>query len=441
MSQQNLRVRGPFSIRGDVEVPGDKSISHRAALLLAIANGTAKINGFLCSTDCMATVDAVRSMGVEVEFVGESQVVVEGVGLSGLAEPSNVIDCCNSGTLMRLVMGILAGQSGTAFLTGDASLRSRPMERVIEPIRSMGATVLARSNDTRPPIVIRGGHLSPIVYTPPVASAQVKSCILLAGLFASGNTEVHESRQTRDHTERMLEYLGARVNREPGRVAVRGRCDLEARDIEIPGDMSSAAFAICTAAASPYSKVVIRRVGINPTRIGVLRVLERMGADIRVSSERVVNNEPVADVKVVGRQLLGTVIGPEEVPDIIDEIPILALIATQCLGTTEILGVGELKVKESDRLQAVEDMLARLGASVTVEGQNIRVNGPANLLPCTIDSRGDHRIAMTAAMAGAFVDGVVEVIGADCIDVSFPGFERFLVNLSRDGSAERHCPK
>ena len=436
MSEKTLKVKGPFRIQGDVEVPGDKSISHRAVLLLALSNGTAKINGFLHSADCIATINAMRSLGVEVDLSNPAQVTIKGVGLFGLTEPEDIIDCGNSGTLMRLILGILAGQNLTVFLTGDDSLRLRPIDRVIDPLRSMGATILARAENTRAPVAIRGGDLAPIAYTLPVASAQVKSCVLLAGLFARGVTEVHESRPTRDHTERMLEYLGARVRRVPGGVAVEGRSPLEARDIEVPGDISSAAFVICSAAASPNSSLTVKRVGVNPTRIGLLRVLERMGADIEIRSRRVVNNEPVADVAVVGRQLRGVTILPEEIPDIIDEIPILSLIATQCYGTTSILGAGELRVKESDRLQAIKDMLERLGASVSVEGQDIRISGPAKLRPCTIDSRGDHRIAMTAAMAGAFVDGVVEVRGADCVDISFPGFDRFLAELSSDNAGK-----
>lgn len=436
--KRGLRVKGPFSPQGDIKVPGDKSISHRAALLLALSNGTAKVHGFLKSDDCMATVKALRSMGVRIDFENESTLVVTGAGLTGLSEPPDVIDCGNSGTLMRLILGILAGQSFTTFLTGDASLRSRPMDRVIDPLRAMGATILARGRDKHPPIAIRGGSLSQIVYSPPVASAQVKSSILLAGLFADGETEVRELRMTRDHTERMLEYLGAQVFRSAGSVKVRGNCELVAKDIVVPGDISSAAFAICAAAASPGSHLTVRGVGVNPTRTGLLRVLERMGADIEVLDERIVSNEPVADLVVHGKQLQAVVIQPDEIPDIIDEIPILSLVATQCTGTTSILGAGELRVKESDRLLSIEDVLTRLGASVSVIGNDIKVIGPTRLKPCTVESFGDHRIAMMAAMAAAFVDGVIDVRDTGCIDTSFPGFERVLTELSTIDSVESY---
>lgn len=431
-----LRVKGPFAVQGEARVPGDKSISHRAALLLSLAEGSAKVSGFLRSTDCMATVNALRSMGTVIEFHGEDEMIVRGVGLNGFSEPDDVIDCGNSGTLMRLVLGLLAGQPYAAVLTGDTSLRSRPMGRVIEPLKAMGAIVVARNRDTLPPVTVRGGSLRAISFTPKVPSAQVKSCVLLAGLLADGVTEVNEARKTRDHTERMLEFLGARILSSNGGIRVDGRSRLVARDIHVPGDISSAAFAVCVAAACPGARLTVRGLGINATRTGVLRVLERMGAQIEIASKRSVNNEDVADLVVTGGILRGVDIPAAEIPDIIDEIPIIALIATQCTGVTTIRGATELRVKESDRVSSIEEMLRRLGADVSVLGDDITIRGPSRLRPCAVDSRGDHRIAMTAAVAAAFVDGVVEIRDADCIETSFPGFSRFLKAVSSSGWVE-----
>jgi 3-phosphoshikimate 1-carboxyvinyltransferase len=401
-----------------------------------MAEGSAKVSGFLRSADCLATVDALRSMGVSIEFHGEGDMTIRGVGPDGFSEPDDVIDCGNSGTLMRLILGLLAGQPFTAVLTGDASLRSRPMSRVIEPLRTMGATIMARKGDTRPPVTVRGGALSGISFTPSVPSAQVKSCVLLAGLLADGVTEVNEARKTRDHTERMLEYLGANVVSSDDGVRVGGQSRLIARDIVVPGDISSAAFAVCAAAACPGAHLTVRGVGINPSRTGVLRVLERMGAQIEVKSRRCVNNEEVADLVVTGTRLSGVDVPPGEIPDIIDEIPIIALIATQCTGVTTIRGAAELRVKESDRVSSIEEMLKNFGADVSVTGDDITVGGPSRLRPCTVDSHGDHRIAMTAAVAAAFVDGVVEIRDTDCIDTSFPCFIRFLEAVSSSGRVE-----
>lgn len=426
-------------MQGEVRVPGDKSISHRAAMLLSLSQGEARITGFLSSRDCLATVNALRAMGVEIDQTGGSELAVKGVGLSGLSEPGDIIDCGNSGTLVRLVLGILAGQQFTAFLTGDQSLRSRPMGRVIRPLREMGAFIVARGGDTRLPIAVRGGSLTPISFVPEIPSAQVKSCVLLAGLLSSGITTVSETRRTRDHTERMLEYLGAGIRSSDGRIEVEGRIALVAKDIAVPGDISSAAFALCTAAASLGSRLTVRGVGVNPTRTGVLRVLQRMGARVTVERQWSANNEDFADLTVSGAELQSVDIGPEEIPDVIDEIPILALTATQCAGTTTIRGASELRVKESDRLYTIEKMLTSLGADVEVRGDDLSITGPSRLRPCVVDSCGDHRIAMTAAMAAAFVDGAVDITDTDCIETSFPGFQEFLSGLAGTGSVESFC--
>lgn len=435
-----LRVRGRFVLQGEVRVPGDKSVSHRAAMLLSLSQGEARITGFLRSRDCLATVNALRRMGVQIDQTNESELIVNGVGLRGLSEPHDVIDCGNSGTLVRLILGILAGQRFVAFLTGDQSLRSRPMRRVIWPLREMGAFIVARGDDTRLPIAIRGGSLTPISFAPEISSAQVKSCVLLAGTLANGITVVSETRPTRDHTERMLEYLGAGISSSDGRISVEGRIPLVAKDIAVPGDISSAAFALCTAAASPGSRLTVRGVGVNPTRTGVLRVLQRMGARMVVGKRWSANNESFADLTVTGAELTSVDIGPEEIPDVIDEIPILALTATQCTGTTTIRGASELRVKESDRLYTIEKMLTSLGADVEVHGDDLRISGRSRLRPCVVDSCGDHRIAMTAAMAAAFVDGEVDIADTECIETSFPDFEGFLSELAGPGSVESFRP-
>lgn len=431
-----LRVRGPFTSQGEVRVPGDKSISHRAAMLLSLSQGEARITGFLASRDCLATVRALCAMGVRVDRTSQSELIIRGVGLNGLSEPDDLIDCGNSGTLMRLILGVLAGHGFTAFLTGDQSLRSRPMGRVIRPLKEMGAAIVARGQDTLPPIAVRGGRLTPISFAPDIPSAQVKSCVLMAGLFSSGITTVSEARRTRDHTERMLEYLGARIRSAGGRIEIEGGTPLNARDIAVPGDISSAAFALCTAAASPGSRLTVRGVGVNPTRIGVFRVLQRMGARVTVDKQWTVNNEDFADLTVTGASLRSVDIGPEEIPDVIDEIPILALTATQCTGTTTIRGAGELRVKESDRLSAIEKMLTSLGADVAVCDNDLRISGPSQLRPSVVDSCGDHRIAMTAAMAAAFIDGAVDVTDTGCIETSFPDFQGFLSKLAGPESVE-----
>ncbi len=431
-----LRVKGPFPVQGEIRVPGDKSISHRAVMLLALSRGKATIKGFLASDDCMATVNAFRSMGVDIRFLDGGDVEVRGVGLRGLSEPGDVIDCGNSGTLMRLILGILAGQPLTAFLSGDASLRSRPMSRVIRPLSEMGATVMARRDGSLPPLAIKGGHLSAISFSPDVASAQVKSCVLLAGILADGITQVNELRPTRDHTERMLDYLGARVSNADGSIRVEGGCELVARDIAVPGDISSAAFALCVAAASPGCRLTVKGVGTNERRAGVIRILERMGASIEIQAKWSANNEDFADLVVTGTSLRGVDISRHEIPDIIDEIPILSLIATQCKGTTTIRGAGELRVKESDRLKGIDRMLTSLGAKVAVSGDDIVIEGQSRLMQCRIDSSSDHRLAMSAAMAAAFVDGVVEVADTDCITTSFPEFTHLLRTMAGDDSVE-----
>jgi 3-phosphoshikimate 1-carboxyvinyltransferase len=405
-------------------------------MLLSLSEGEARITGFLASSDCLATLNALRAMGVQIGQTSRSELIVQGVGLNGLSEPHDVIDCGNSGTLVRLILGILAGQRFAAFLTGDQSLRSRPMGRVVRPLREMGALIVGRGGDALLPVAIRGGSLVSISFAPEIPSAQVKSCVLLAGILANGITAVSETRRTRDHTERMLEYLGAKIRSSQGRIDVEGRIPLIAKDIAIPGDISSAAFALCTAAASPGSRLTVRGVGVNPTRTGVLRVLQRMGARVIVEKRWSANNEGVADLTVVGAELRSVDIGPLEIPDVIDEIPILALTATQCTGVTTIRGAAELRVKESDRLYAIENLLTALGADVAVHGHDLRITGRSRLRPCVVDSCGDHRIAMTAAMAASFLDGEINVTGVDCIETSFPDFQGFLSELAGPGSVE-----
>lgn len=423
-----IRVRRAGRLTGRVAVPGDKSISHRAALFGALASGRTEITGFLEGEDCLATLKAVRALGAEVTRKGPGHYLVDGTGVNGLAEPDNVIDCGNSGTSARLLVGVLAGQPFWTVLTGDDSLRSRPMDRVAEPLRRMGATVVGRREGSRLPLAVRGARpLKALTYASPVASAQVKTALLLAGLWADGPVTVREPTPSRDHTERMLGGFGARLTVGPEGITLTPGAPLSGQPVAVPGDISSAAFFLVAAAAAPEAEVTVSQVGTNPTRTGVLEVLRAMGASIEsVTGDSAAGShavaEPFADLVVRGGALRGTEIGGALVPRLIDEVPILAVAACLADGPTEIRDAAELRVKESDRIRAVATELGRLGARVTERPDGLRIEGGTRLRGAVVQSGGDHRMAMALVVAGLLADGETVVEDTECIATSFPGF-------------------
>jgi 3-phosphoshikimate 1-carboxyvinyltransferase len=424
-----MRVEPVPALVGHVAVPGDKSISHRAVLLGAVSDGETRISGFGRSRDTEATIAAVRALGAEVEEHDVDTLTVHGVGLRGLREPASAIDCGNSGTLMRLLAGLLAGQSGRFELVGDESLTARPMERVAEPLRRMGAHV--DTTDGRAPLVVGGSELQPIDYELPVPSAQVKSAVLLAGLLADGETTVVEPLPTRDHTERMLERAGASVQRRPQSVSVRGADRLELGVIQIPGDFSSAAPLLVAAAIVPGSDLTVHGVGLNPRRTGLLGVLERMGARISVYNRHAIDGEPAGDVEIRASELVGTSVTPAEVPGLVDELPVFALAAAHARGDSVVRGAEELRLKESDRIEAVAAELRRLGAHVRATPDGFRIRGvPTRVRGGVFDARGDHRLAMLGAIAGVSSREGVELRGAEAVETSFPGFFQVLEQLT-----------
>ncbi len=399
-------------------------------MLAAMSNGPCVIKGFLASEDCLSTVAAVRALGIEIEILPENTLIVHGRARQFTA-PNGDIDCGNSGTTMRLLAGILAGQPFRSRLIGDASLTKRPMRRVIEPLLEMGANIKAEGKNDRPPLVIEGGNLAPIQYTSPVASAQVKSAVLLAGMFASGKTSVTEPSQSRNHTERMLEYFLVRPQKQDLTVSIHGGLTPESRDFQVPGDISSAAFWLVAAAAQPRSHLLIKNVGLNETRTGILGVLLRMGAHVR----EVVENEeaePIGTIEIKGGRLKGTVIEGREIPNVIDELPVLAVAAALAYGTTVIANAGELRVKETDRLAAIATNLRAMGAQVAETEDGMEIFGGAPLHGARVQSFGDHRIAMAFAIAGLFAEGETIIQDVDCVNTSYPGFHAQLDQIIRN---------
>ncbi len=411
------------SLRGDIRVPGDKSISHRALLLGALADGVSEIRGLGRSADTMSTADAVRALGATVELDLDSDLIrVTGVGLRGLTPPAGPVDCGNAGTLMRLISGILAGQPGRFELIGDESLSSRPQERIALPLREMGAQI--ETTDGHAPLTITGGPLQPIRYELPVASAQVKSAILLAGLFAEeGPTIVVEPEATRDHTERMLRAAGVRVSKVGNEISVWPAQSLKPFSIDVPGDFSSAAPFLLAASLVPGSELRLHGVDVNPTRIGFLNVLERMGARISLYNRTVVGGEPVADIEVVASELVATQIDASEVPLLVDELPLFAMAAAVARGTSSVRGAEELRAKETDRIDTVVQALRPMGVRITEFPDGFKVLGvPARLRGGVVRSAGDHRIAMLGAIAGLYSKEGVRIEDAEAVGVSFPGF-------------------
>jgi 3-phosphoshikimate 1-carboxyvinyltransferase len=420
-----LRVKRAPRIDTEITVPGDKSISHRAVIIASLANGVCKLEGFLPSEDCMHTVNALRALGIRIEQPEPDNLIVYGKKRV-LTPPKEEIDCGNSGTTMRLLAGLLAGQTFESVLVGDASLSRRPMDRVIEPLRKMGANIAAEGPEQTPPLRIHGGSLKGIHYKSPVNSAQVKSAILLAGLFAKGKTTVDESANTRNHTELMFRYFLVRTAKTERSVSVFGDQIPESRDFTIPGDISSAAFWLVAAAAQPGGHLLVRHIGLNDTRTALLGVLVRMGAQVREAVEDVDQLEPRGIVEVTGAPLKGTVIQGKEVPQLIDELPILAVAGAVATGTTIIRHAQELRVKETDRLAAIAHNLRIMGAHVIEMSDGIEIHGPAPLRGARLASFGDHRIAMAFAVAGLLADGETIIQDADCIRESYPGFQAML---------------
>ena len=409
-------------LRGELTPPPDKSISHRAIMFGSISSGSLNVRNFLLGEDCMRTYEAFQAMGVDISREGSS-VKVEGKGLKGLSEPEGDLYLGNSGTTMRVISGILAGQNFSCKLTGDESLSSRPMNRIVDPLKEMGADISTLAEGC-PPIAIApaGGALKAVDYSTPVASAQVKSCILAAGLYASGETSVTEPFQSRDHTERMLEYFSADIKRQGLTTRVTGLKELTPRDIEVPGDISSAAFFMVGALLTKGSDLVIRNVGLNSTRDGVIKVLKRMGADIEVLDVRG-DVEPEGDVRVKTSSLKGTVIEAEEIPLLIDEVPVIIIAASMAEGRTEIRGIGELKIKETDRVKSMKENLSTLGVEVREEEGSLVVDGGVKLFSAgALESFGDHRIAMSMAIAALSSSGECLIRDTDCAQTSYPGF-------------------
>lgn len=413
-------VKAGGELAGRVRVPGDKSISHRSVMLGALADGVTEISGFLDGEDCLCTMKAFQAMGVRIERLAGTSLRVHGVGLKGLKAPAMPLDLGNSGTSMRLISGLMAAQPFPTTLTGDASLSRRPMKRVIGPLTEMGARI--DSNDGRAPLNLHpAAALRGISYHSPVASAQIKSCLLLAGLYADGKTEVFEPEASRDHTERMLRAFGVTVDSRHGYAAVTGGQRLRGTKIPVPADISSAAFFMVGAAIVPGSELLLVDVGINPTRTGVIEILRRMGADIQLTNERQFGGEPVADIRVRGAQLQGIDIPSELVASAIDEFPVLFIAAACAQGVTRVTGAEELRVKESDRIQVMCDGLASLGLAAEPKADGVIIRGgPLN--GGTIDSRGDHRVAMSFTIAALRAGGDIRILDCANVNTSFPGF-------------------
>lgn len=419
-------------IKGEIVVPGDKSISHRALLLAAVARGESLIRGLAPGADVKSTTRCLRVLGIPIESPetsnGTAVIRVQGRGLRGLQAPKETLDAGNSGTTMRLLAGLLAGQPFHSAITGDESLQKRPMGRIIEPLEQMGAKIKSRNGYA--PLSIEGRGLTGIRYELPLASAQVKSCLLLAGLYADGTTTVIESQGSRDHTERMLHLMGAGFQANGQMLAVRGGCELASCEFFIPGDLSSAAFFIAAATVIPGSELVIRCVGTNPTRTGFLECLHQMGGSVEYLNKREQSSEPVADLLITSPpSLQATEIAGNLIPRLIDEIPLLAVLATQAEGMTIIRDAHELRVKETDRLRAVVENLRRMGAQLEEQADGLIISGPQALKGAQIASYGDHRIAMAFSVAGLIAEGVTTIEGAEWVDISFPGFFKRLERI------------
>lgn len=430
-----LTVQRSEALIGQVRVPGDKSISHRAVLFGSLAEGVSRVAGFLRGGDCLATLECVRRVGIEIEETAAGDLLIHGRGLHGWQEPILPLDCVTSGTTMRLLAGLVAGAGIFAVLTGGPQLSRRPMARVAEPLRKMGAIVLGRQSGALPPLAIQGGRLRGIDYRLPMASAQVKSAILLAGLFTQDLTVVIEPGPSRDHTERMLTAMGAPIRSLGAKITSEAPTHpLQPLDLRAPADMSSAAFLLAAAALVPGSVITLEDVALNPTRRGLFDILQTMGADLRISDETEVSGEPVGRITARPGDLQATTVGGELAVRAIDELPALAVVATQARGVTRVRNAEELRVKETDRISTTVTELRKLGAKIEAQPDGFIVEGPARLTGAVVDSHGDHRLAMALCVAGLAADGQTTIMNTECIADSFPDFARVLVKLGAEVS-------
>lgn len=423
-----MKFRKCNGLKGEVTIPGDKSVSHRSVMFGSIAKGTTEVHNFLQGADCLSTISCFQKMGVAIKRTGD-RVVIQGNGLRGLKQPDGILDCGNSGTTTRLISGILAAQDFSVTLTGDASIQKRPMKRIMDPLSLMGADIRSVHNNGCAPLAITGTSLHGIHYPSPVASAQVKSAILLAGLYADSETRVTEPYVSRNHTELMLSCFGADVHTEHTTAVIRPAKELYGTRILVPGDISSAAFFIAAGLMIPNSELLIQNVGINPTRDGILHVCRDMGASITLMNPKSGEGEPVADILVKTSSLHGAVIGGAIIPTLIDELPMIAAMACLAEGDTVIKDAAELKVKESNRIDVMVRNLTAMGADVEETADGMIIHGGRPLHGAVIDSRLDHRIAMTFAIAGCCAEGETEILGAECVDISYPGFYQDLNRL------------
>ena len=422
-----MEIKKLTNLHGEITVPGDKSISHRAVMFGSLAKGTTRIIHFLEGADCLSTISCFRKMGIDIEN-NNGEILVHGKGLRGLSSPTDILDVGNSGTTTRLISGILAGQNFVSELTGDNSIQSRPMKRIMTPLLSMGADITSIKGNNCVPLRIAGHPLKAIHYDSPVASAQVKSCVLLAGMYSDGVTSVTEPVLSRNHTEIMLNYFGAQVTSEGTTASIVPEPSLHAREITVPGDISSAAYFIAAGLLVPGSEILLKNVGINPTRDGLLRVCKDMGADITMLNVTM-DGEPTADLLVRTSSLHGTTVGGEIIPTLIDEIPMIAVMAAFAEGTTIIKDAKELKVKESDRILVMAENLSRMGADITPTDDGMIIHGGKPLHGAVIDSYLDHRVAMSFAIAGLLCDGPLSIKGGDCVKISYPEFYEDLYRL------------
>lgn len=427
----NAVIKPSGKLRGEITVPGDKSISHRSVMLGSIAKGDTKISGFLTGEDCLSTIDCFKKLGIDIEVNG-TDVTVHGKGLKGLSAPSETLDVGNSGTTLRLMSGILSAQPFTTRLTGDSSIQKRPMGRVASPLGLMGAKITSENEKMTAPLTIEGQSLHGIDYTLPVASAQVKSALILAGLYADGETRITEPEATRDHTEIMLNYLGADIRKEGDTIVVRPAAELTGKDITVPGDISSAAYFIAAALISKDSEVLIKNVGVNPTRTGIITAFKAMGGNIELTNERTVCGEPVADILVRSSRLHGVVIKGAIIPKLIDEIPVIAAAACYASGETVIADAAELRVKESDRIKTMAAELGRMGATVIQTDDGMIILGGIPLHGAVCESYNDHRVAMSVAVAALGAKGETQIKDCGCVDISFPGYFDALMSLRED---------
>ena len=417
-----------YPLRGEIEIPGDKSISHRAIMFASLSKGTTEVTHFLQGADCLSTISCFQKLGIEIENTPD-RILIHGKGLHGLSAPTEILDCGNSGTTTRLISGILSGQKFTSTLTGDASIQKRPMKRIMDPLSQMGADITSVHANNCAPLTIHGRFLKGIHYHSPIASAQVKSAILLAGLYADGETKVTEPYISRNHSEIMLSYFGANIRTEDTTAILLPEPMLEAQKITVPGDISSAAYFIAAGLLVPGSEILLKNVGINPTRDGILKVAKEMGGNIELLNVNTANGEPTADILVKFSALKGITIGGEIIPTLIDEIPIIAIMAAFARGTTIIKDAAELKVKESNRIQVMVDNLKAMGADIESTEDGMIIHGGKDLHGAIIDSHKDHRIAMSFAIASLLADGHTTILDRECVDISFPTFYRELNRL------------